>query len=195
MKFDAIYTGALSDKKQAYNCLELFAQQPKALKIVDPVLGENGEYYDTTFKTLLPHIKLMCAKADLISPNLTEAQFLSGTKETEPNKLLIELKKLGAKRVVLTGIIEGNKISNYLLNEDGSLHVSTGDYYQATIHGAGDMFLSSLIAAILNGKSYNNATDFATEITSEAVALTVKEKGYERKGILFEPMLKSYTNL
>ena len=137
----------------------------------------------------------MCAKADLITPNLTEAQFLCDTKETDPNTLLIELKKLGAKRIVLTGIIEGDKISNYLLNEDGSLHISTGDYYDATIHGAGDMFLTSLIASVLNGKSYNSATDFATSITSEAVALTVKEKDYERKGILFEPMLKRFTNL
>lgn len=175
--------------------MELFAAQPKATVIVDPVLGDFGHYYDSSFKTLLPHIILMCAKADLITPNLTEAQFLCNTKETDPNTLLIELKKLGAKRVVLTGIIEGDKISNYLVNEDGSLHISTGNYHKGTIHGAGDMFLSSLIAAILNGESYDNATDFATDITSDAVALTVKEKDYERKGILFEPMLKRFTNL
>lgn len=175
--------------------MELFAEQPKALKIVDPVLGENGQYYDTAFKTLLPHLILLSAKADLIAPNLTEAQFLCGTKETDPNKLLINLKKLGAKRIVLKGIIDGDKVTNYLVNEDGSIHLSTGDYFKGTIHGAGDMFLTSLIAAILNGESYNSAADFATTITSEAVALTVKEKGYERKGILFEPMLKQYINL
>lgn len=175
--------------------MELFANQPDALKIVDPVLGDNGDFYDENFKTLLPHLKLLIAKADIITPNVTEAQILSGTTSSDPNQLLLDLKKYEAKNIVLTGIIEGGSINNYLLAEDGSVHVSSGKYVNSVIHGAGDMFGSSMIAAIINGKNLSEAQDFATEITSEASAITIKDKGFEKKGILFEPLLNKYTNL
>ena len=159
------------------------------------MLGDFGHFYDKNFKALLPHILLLCAKADIITPNITEAQLLTGTKETDPNKLLILLKKLGSNNIVLKGIVDGGTVHNYLLEKDGSIHVSTGKYYDNIIHGAGDMFGSSMIAAILNNKNISEAVDFATEITSEAVAVTIKETGFQDKGILFEPVIDKYTNL
>ena len=135
-------------------------------------------------------MKKLCAHADIITPNQTEAQLLCNTKESEPNKLFAELKKLSVKGVVIKGIINDNKISNYYINKDGSFYVSTSDYYDAIIHGAGDMFTSTLVAKLLNNMNIEDALDFATSRISEAVALTIKEPGYENKGILFEPFLK-----
>ena len=57
------------------------------------------------------------------------------------------------------------------------------------------MFGSSIIAAILNKKSIGEAVDFATEITSEAVAITIKETGFQDKGILFEPVIDKFMSL
>ena len=175
--------------------MELFADQPDALKIVDPVLGDNGDFYDKNFEALLPHMKLLIAKADIITPNVTEAQLLAGTTSHDPNQLLLDLRKFGANNIVLTGVVEGDQICNYVLNEDESIHVSPGKYVNSIIHGAGDMFASSMIAAMVQGKSLHEATDFAAEITSKAAALTIKDKGYEKKGILFEPLLKYYQEI
>ena len=175
--------------------MEFFTEQTDALKVVDPVLGDNGDFYDHNFKELLPHMKLLVAKADIITPNVTEAQLLAGTTSSDPNQLLLDLKKFGAKNIVLTGVIEGNTINNYLLTEDDKIHVSSGEHIKHVIHGAGDMFGSSMIAAIIKGKNLSEAMDFATEITSEASAITVKDEGFEKKGILFEPLLNKYTNL
>ena len=143
----------------------------------------------------MPHIKLLVADADIITPNVTEAQLLSGTTSSDPNQLLLDLKKFGAKNIVLTGVVEMDKINNYILNEDGGIHVSSADYINGTIHGAGDMFGSSMIAALIKGKSLNDAADFAAQITSEASALTIKDKGYEKKGVLFEPLMSKFTKL
>lgn len=170
--------------------MQLFANNPQAIKVVDPVLGDFGDFYDEDFEALLPHMKKLCSHADIITPNQTEAKLLCNTNKAEPTNLLNELKKLGSKCVVLKGIIDGNKISNYTINEDNSVHTSTGNYFEATIHGAGDLFTSTLVAQLLNNININESLDFATNRTSEAVALTIEESDYENKGILFEPFLK-----
>ena len=57
--------------------MQLFADNPNAIKVVDPVLGDFGDFYDDDFKALLPHLKKLCAHADIITPNQTEAKLLT----------------------------------------------------------------------------------------------------------------------
>ncbi|MBQ8904300.1 MAG: bifunctional hydroxymethylpyrimidine kinase/phosphomethylpyrimidine kinase, partial [Oscillospiraceae bacterium] len=48
--FDAIYSGFLASEEQADCCLEFFESFPDALKIVDPVMGDDGTAYQTYTK-------------------------------------------------------------------------------------------------------------------------------------------------
>ena len=107
VSFDAILTGALTSKDHVYACMQLFADHPEATKIVDPVLGDFGDFYDEDFKALLPHMKKLCAHADIITPNQTEAKLL-----TDGN--IEDITKLGAKNIIITGIVEGENITNKL---------------------------------------------------------------------------------
>ena len=43
LKFDAVYSGFLSSAKQVDCCLEFLHGNPDALKVVDPVMGDNGK--------------------------------------------------------------------------------------------------------------------------------------------------------
>lgn len=183
--FNAIQTGSLSNRDQIYACLELFVNQPKALKIVDPVLGDFGDFYDDNFRKLLPHIKKLCAVADIITPNLTEAKLLTEINSEDPNILLNELNKLGPKKIILTGITNNDKVKNYLL-EDNSIYFSESKYYNKIIHGAGDLFLSCFIAALLKNKNTKKSLDIASQITSETVKATISTEGFENRGISFE---------
>ena len=45
--FEAIYSGFLGSEEQVDSCLEFFKSYPDALKIVDPVMGDNGKIYSS----------------------------------------------------------------------------------------------------------------------------------------------------
>lgn len=195
INFDAIYTGALSNNGQAYHCMQLFADQPKAIKICDPVLGDFGNFYDKNFESLLPHMKKLCSHADIITPNITEAQLLCGLKSENPEELLFAISKTGAKNIILKGHVDGGDINNYLLNKNGDISKFSASYYDYIIHGAGDFFSACIISHFIKYGNLENSVEFATKITSDAVKFTVSQAGFENKGISFETFLKKLTNL
>ena len=138
--------------------------------------------------------KLICA-ADIITPNITEAQLLTGI-DTEDEKALLEaLKNIGAKAVVLKGFVKDNTITNYLMNKNGNTTAHSAKFYDAIIHGAGDFFNASALAHYFKYNNLPDAIDFATQITSDAVKFTIGQENFENKGICFEPYLGKISNL
>ena len=78
VKFDCIYSGYLADSAQARLVEQAFELWPKALKVVDPVLGDGGRLYSGLGADMVPAMYNLCSKADLIVPNVTEAALLLG---------------------------------------------------------------------------------------------------------------------
>lgn len=78
LKFDAIYSGFLSSPKQVDCCLEFLHGNPDSLKVVDPVMGDNGKPYSTYTPELICRMKELVDAADVITPNLTETCMLLG---------------------------------------------------------------------------------------------------------------------
>lgn len=188
VNFDALYTGCLSSKNQVYSCLQMFTNHSNAIKIVDPVLGDFGRFYDKNFEKLLTHIKKLCKHADIITPNITEAQLLTGDKDNNISSLLKSLNKICSGTIILTGVIENNKISNYLY-KNNDIKKFSHNFVNHTIHGAGDFFDSCLIASYLKTKNIEKSIEFATKIIDEAVKCTIKQPGFEKRGIFFENLL------
>ena len=50
--FEAVYSGFLGSEEQVGSCLEFFKAYPNALKVVDPVMGDNGKAYKTCGESL-----------------------------------------------------------------------------------------------------------------------------------------------
>ena len=84
MDFDCIYSGFLASTDQIDHCLEFFADYPKALKVVDPVMADHGKPYKTCTAELRRRMGELVAVADIITPNMTEAAILLGE---DPNLL------------------------------------------------------------------------------------------------------------
>ena len=76
--FDAIYTGYLGSFEQ----LELVSRfidrfkGENTLVVIDPVMGDHGKLYPGFTPAFAKEMGNLCAKADLILPNLTEASFM-----------------------------------------------------------------------------------------------------------------------
>ena len=88
--FDAIYTGYLASAEQAADICAFFDAFKTAdnLIVVDPVMADNGKLYPAFGPEFPAEMAKVCAKADLIVPNLTEASLLTGlpyrTEQDEP---------------------------------------------------------------------------------------------------------------
>ena len=75
MRFDAVYSGYLANCAQAEHVLSLMRWQ-KCLSVVDPVMGDEGEMYSALPREIPAEMRRLCAAADVITPNLTEAALL-----------------------------------------------------------------------------------------------------------------------
>jgi pyridoxine kinase len=205
LQFDAIYTGFIGSFAQ----LDLLARffddfrTEDNLILVDPVMGDNGALYTVFTPEFAVGMRKLCAKADIIVPNFTEAALLVG----EPynpgpyNKIYVEslLKKLaalGPGRVVLTGVFFGDDADD----ADDAEELGAATYDAATgeiaysfakripgfFHGTGDVFASALTAALLNGFPLNGATDIAVRYTASAIRKTADAGTDVRFGVNFE---------
>ena len=76
LQFDCIYSGYLADGAQAHLVEQAFTLWPNALKVVDPVMGDGGQMYRGLSADLVQAMQTLCARADVIVPNMTEAALL-----------------------------------------------------------------------------------------------------------------------
>ena len=80
LRFDAIYSGYLASEAQGElleRAIELL-KNDETLVIVDPAMADNGKYYANLGDKMTECFRRLIKKADIITPNITEACFLYG---------------------------------------------------------------------------------------------------------------------
>ena len=78
--FDALYSGYLASYQQIGLVRETFGllRGSRTLVMVDPVMGDDGRLYSLYTPEMARGMADLCACADIIVPNLTEAAILLG---------------------------------------------------------------------------------------------------------------------
>lgn len=195
MDFDAILTGYLSEPEQVDIILEVFDMYPNAVKIVDPVMADNGKLYRGFDESFPAQMKRLCVRADIIVPNMTEAALLTETDRKDGAATLDELGEkllaMGAKKVVVTGVCIGSSIGAAVFGERGK-RIVLSSLKRETFHGTGDIFASVLTSRILMGITVEDAAQFACDFVSQSIALT-GDVPDTRYGVAFEPLLNKLT--
>lgn len=196
VSFDAFYTGYVS-KAQIPYILEIMEKTARkgALRIVDPVMADNGKLYTGFDEDFPQEMKKLINGADVIMPNLTEAAFLLGQPYVAEGydkdfieKMARDLAALGAKNVIVTGVsFEKDKLG--IAVYDGK----KVDYYfnekqAVSSHGTGDLYASVVAGALLRGKSLLEAASLAADVVVEAIKLTAGDKDHWY-GVKFEKAL------
>lgn len=202
LKFDALYTGYLGSFEQIDLMKDFFSDFGKdALKFVDPAMGDNGKLYPAFDEAFAKHMATLCAKADIIDPNLTEACFMLGTEYKEDGEydeayvkdILIKLTDLGAKTAILTGVsLESDKLGAMGYDSEKKEFFSYfNQKIPAKYHGTGDVFSSALVGAIVRGKPLQEAIKIAADFTVQSILLTEKDAEKPWYGVNFEQAIPS----
>ncbi len=206
IKFDAIYTGYIGSKLQIDYILDIISTTLKdgAPLIVDPAMGDNGHLYTGFDEDFVSYMAKLCAKADVILPNLTEAAYLLKEECILANYdkeyiegLVRRLAGLGAKVVILTGVgFKENELGVciYDSKEDKTYYYLHNKISQS-FHGTGDVFSSSFVGAVLNGFDYYKAAQIAADFTRQSIALTIEDKDEHWYGVEFESALPKYMQM
>jgi pyridoxine kinase len=198
--FDCIYSGFLASEQQidtvAQFIDEFSANRP--LVLVDPVMGDEGKFYSVYTPTMQEHMKRLISKADIITPNFTEACFLLGERYeeqvAEPERLkewLIRLSDYGPSIVIMTGIpLMNQQIMNIGYQRDSDCFWEVvSDQIPARYPGTGDVFASVLAAALLYKHSLPFAMELAANFVATAIKVTFEAATPTREGVLLESVL------
>ena len=80
VEFDAIYTGYLGSIGQIDQVKAIIRdfKGPYTKVVVDPVMADNGKLYPAFDMDYVRKNTELCAVADIIVPNITEAAFMTG---------------------------------------------------------------------------------------------------------------------
>lgn len=196
-KFDCIYSGFLASTEQIDHCLEFFEYYKDALKVVDPVMADNGKPYKTCSAELCSRMGELAAIADIITPNITEAAMLLGENPLQPDvamqkikSYLVRLSELGPKIVVITSVFSDGKTYNVGYDRDHSKFWRIPyNLINAHYPGTGDVFASVLTGSILRGDSLPIAMNRATAFLERAIKTTYSYSTDSREGIMLESCL------
>ena len=212
MSFRAIYTGFLGSAMQLCTVEELidrFGNVPdesgkKPLILVDPVMGDDGEMYSTYTSELCDGMRMLCHRAHVLTPNLTEACLLTDTSYRDPRmmpdgerdayvrSLLEKLEIFGCERTVITGIEHADGcVENVGRDRDGVVFSVVKDRAGVSYPGTGDLFASVLLGELLREKRFCEAVHTAADFVSETIRASSVIDTPVRMGVALEPMLQN----
>ncbi len=196
ISFDAFYTGYVS-KSQIPYILEIMEKTARknALRIVDPVMADNGKLYAGFDDDFPLEMKKLCKNADVIMPNLTEASFLlkipyiaENYDEKYIEKVLKGLYELGSKNVILTGVSFEKSKLGIAVYDGQKFQYYFNEKRPNSSHGTGDLFASVTAGALMNGKSLFESASLAADVVVEALKVTKDDKDHWY-GVKFEKVI------
>ena len=208
ISFDAIYTGFLGSEAQielVENFISTFGNDCTVM--VDPVMGDDGMLYSTYTTELMRGISHLCKHADIITPNLTEACFLTGIpynntakmSDSERSEYLdsicAALETDKKKKIIITGICDGtDKLATYGIDpKTNSCFYHTVRRVSKNYPGTGDLFASVLLGEFMRNQDFAESVAFASNFTSKVMEYTAKFDTPTRNGVALELFLGDLT--
>ena len=201
-RFDAIYTGFLGSEAQI-SLVERFFDDFAAentLILVDPVMGDDGEAYDTYGPELIAGMRRLADRAHIITPNFTEAAFLLGLPgdslkngSVTPEEAVKRLSNGGRRSVVLTGYRSRPDYTGSLCLDakTGAVTVTENPCVELSFPGTGDLFASVLCGGMMQGRTLAESAALAENFVHDCIVRTAERKLPRFHGVDFEPLLKN----
>lgn len=201
IEFDCIYSGFLGSTTQVDIVIDFINdfKNDSNMVVVDPVMGDNGKLYSTMDNRMVSKMRDLVKKADVITPNLTEALYLLGKDHTntidedQVKSMMIELANYGPRIVVITSVPDYNSPDNINVlaydKKDNKFLKVTSQRIPIDFPGTGDAFTSVLIGKILKGDDLLNALQKSVEFVYMGIKESINYSYPRREGILLEKIL------
>lgn len=202
IKFSSVYTGYLGSKEQIDYVKAIYkaTKTDDALLIVDPAMADNGNLYPGFDMDFVKEMATLCAEADYVLPNITEATMICGMEyKTEYTReyideIIAKLTAMGVKNIILTGISYKAGTTGVVVYENGEYSYYEHELLPNSCHGTGDIYASAFVGAITRGKSAYESAKIAADFTMECIKATAEEDNHWY-GAKFETELGKLINM
>ena len=197
LRFEGITTGFLGSAGQiriVRNMIEDFRDK-RTKVVIDPVMGDDGKLYGTYTAELCQSMKQLVPYADILLPNVTEACLLTDTPfflsghQDDYFQMADCLHRMGAKKVVITGIDMDQWIGNVVLEPGSKPHIIKKKRIGGTRSGTGDLFQAMITGETIQGRSLPEAVKRTAEFIVKCMAVTEELKIPDTDGVCFELLL------
>lgn len=186
IKFSSVYTGYLGSKEQIDYVKAIYnaTKTDDALLIVDPAMADNGNLYPGFDMDFVKEMATLCAEADYVLPNITEATMMCGMEyKTEYTReyideIIAKLTAMGVKNIILTGISYKAGTTGVVVYENGEYSYYEHELLPNSCHGTGDIYASAFVGAITRGKSAYESAKIAADFTMECIKATAEEDNH-----------------
>lgn len=200
LDFQAVYSGFLGSERQISIVADFIRdfRGKGTLAVIDPVMGDHGEVYQTYTPAMCAGMARLAELADVITPNLTEAALLLGVPyadlpsgESGCREIAERLSLDGRRSVVLTGASTAPELTGAMCFDarTGRTEAVQTRRVPQEFHGTGDVFASVLTGALVQGASLPQAARQAVDFVRACAERTAKAGIPMREGVEFEPLL------
>lgn len=199
VEFDGICTGFLGSVEQI-NIVEEFISRFKkdgTKVMVDPVMGDYGKIYSSYTLDMCWEMRRLLKKADLVTPNLTEACQLLDIEYPKNGDIsdddLIKMAKAladkGPSQVVITGLHDDKGVKNFIYERGGMVKTLIEPKIGGDRSGTGDAFAAIVAGSLVNGLSLEEAVEKAASFITKVLKYTVELDLPWNYGLPFEEFL------
>lgn len=198
LHFAGIYSGFLGSSKQIRIVKKFFQDfsDPGTVVIVDPVMGDYGKLYPTYTFEMCREMRRLASSADILTPNLTEACFLTDTtyhdgkwKMSELEDLTEKLNRIGPEKIVITGVFQGDFIANVCYEKNRPLSIRRTHRVGTSRSGTGDIFASIIAADAVNGVPFADSVRKASLFVKKCIEKSIELDLPLTDGVCFEEVL------
>lgn len=199
IKYDTLYAGYLGEEQHIDSVIQIKNEllNKDGFFILDPVIGDNGKLYPAFDNNYVKAIRRLVKEADIILPNLTEACFLTDTEYKEDydeayiKDIIDRLLKIGAKKIVLTGIAYQKEMTGVVVYDENGYQHFIHPRIAKSYHGTGDVYASTFLGAYLSNNDLYKSTKIAADFVVEAIKNTIEDPSHNY-GVKFEPLLADF---
>lgn len=198
LTFQGIQTGFLGSKEQIDIVIKFLKdfRIEGTIIVVDPIMGDHGKTYATYTKPMCEEMKRLACYADIITPNMTEACILTDTayhedkwKIKELEVLAEKLSQMGPKKVVITGILQGEYVANYCYEKGKESKLLRTIRVGTERCGTGDIFSAIVTADAVNGVPFHKSVKKASNFIKRCIQKSIDLEIPVTDGVCFEEML------
>lgn len=183
---DAVKTGMLPTREIIEEVASIIAERGLKNIVVDPVVRSTSGFDLIDNAALRSLIEKLFPLADLITPNIPEAERISGIAietEQDVNDAASVMNRMGARNVLIKGghfltaecrvrssESEKTKARDFLFLFGDKLHVLEAEFFDTTAtHGTGCTLSSAIAANLALGNDLKRSVEIAKHFVNEAI--------------------------
>ncbi len=193
---DAVKTGMLHNSEAIRIIAETVDRFKPAYLVVDPVMISTSGSRLIEDEAVEAVVDLLFKRCTVLTPNIDEAQFLTGLTLRTPDDMeqaAHRLMQMGCHAVLMKGgHLEGEEMTDILFAEDEApLRLHSPKIHTQHTHGTGCTFSSAITAFLATGHSLPEAVKLAKDYITQALeagADTFVGKGHGPVNHFFAPL-------